>query len=253
MKHGIQSKGNSCRVPGDTEKYPCHFQYNIGDEIVYDGERFIGRICPSLFDTQMMEMIMGLYLSGPRYHHKWYHHPMWYAPGSVTDVSRKKYDGRGWKNVLEPRREPNYHMANLVPGDAWQWPIPQEKTVCKEPLVTCPDLRTAAVLKLEAVGLVDQGYDIVFFRREMSVLGKILKEQGVKIDKIIDLFSRDEIYEVYPFLTPMLISVFVEELELMGYVDVRDGVVSGTGKGRAKVEDYVSSLSDEEEKHSTCK
>jgi len=110
----------------------------------------------------------------------------------------------------------------------------------------CPDVRTAAVLKLEAVDLVDHGYDIVFFRREMSILSKILQERTVKIDKIIGLFSRDEVYEVYPFLTPMLISVFVEELELMGYVDVQDGMVSGTGEGRAKLEDYVSTLSHEE-------
>ena len=33
---------------GDARKYPCHFQHQIGDEFIYDGEKFIGRICPSM-------------------------------------------------------------------------------------------------------------------------------------------------------------------------------------------------------------
>ncbi len=33
---------------GNEKEYPCHFGYKIGDEFVYDGERFIGRVCLSL-------------------------------------------------------------------------------------------------------------------------------------------------------------------------------------------------------------
>ena len=171
---------------------------------------------------------------------------MWYCPRSVVDSSRKKYDGLGYRGVLETRSEPRYHMANLLPKEAWIWPPHPERNVAKEVTVMCPDVRTAVILHLEAVDLVDKGYDIIFFRRNMSILGKILqKKEGIKIDKIIDEFSSDEI-EIYPTLNQMIIPPFIEELELMGYVDVRDEIVSGTEKGRAKLEDFVESLSEEE-------
>ena len=28
---------------GDKEKYPCHHRYNLGDEFLFDGEKFTGR------------------------------------------------------------------------------------------------------------------------------------------------------------------------------------------------------------------
>ena len=30
---------------GNEKEYPCHFGYKIGDEFIYDGEQFIGRVC----------------------------------------------------------------------------------------------------------------------------------------------------------------------------------------------------------------
>ena len=33
---------------GDPEHFPCHFNYEIGDNFTYDGERFEGRICNGL-------------------------------------------------------------------------------------------------------------------------------------------------------------------------------------------------------------
>ena len=29
---------------GDTKRYPCHFNHKIGDEVIWDGEKFIGRL-----------------------------------------------------------------------------------------------------------------------------------------------------------------------------------------------------------------
>ena len=50
---------------GDEEKYPCHFQHEIGDEFIYDGEKFIGRICPSMSPFVVPPMI-GIHAAGPR-------------------------------------------------------------------------------------------------------------------------------------------------------------------------------------------
>jgi hypothetical protein len=232
---------------GDPEKYPCHFLYKIGDEIIYDGEQFIGKICPALVhDTPLMEKMMYLYCAGPRYTDMWYPHPFWYAPGSVSDPSLKKYDGRGFRNVLETRTEPPHHMANLLPNNAWKWPPHPERTVCKDPMVTCTDYRTTTVLKLEAFDLCDHGYDVPFYRREMTILGRILAKQRIEIDRILGEFSKEEIEGIYPALSQMIIPGFVEELELMGYVDVRDGMASVTAKGQAKLKDFIASLSAEE-------
>ena len=33
---------------GDPEHFPCHFNYHIGDEFTYDGEKFEGKICNGL-------------------------------------------------------------------------------------------------------------------------------------------------------------------------------------------------------------
>ena len=49
---------------GDEDKYPCHFQHKIGDEFIYDGEKFIGRICGHVASAVIARM-MTLHASGP--------------------------------------------------------------------------------------------------------------------------------------------------------------------------------------------
>ena len=33
---------------GDPDRFPCHFDYKIGDGFTYDGEKFDGRVCNGL-------------------------------------------------------------------------------------------------------------------------------------------------------------------------------------------------------------
>ncbi len=43
-----------CKLTAFTGKpdiYPCHFDYKIGDEFTYDGEKFEGRICNGLLNN----------------------------------------------------------------------------------------------------------------------------------------------------------------------------------------------------------
>jgi len=227
---------------GDEEKYPCHFLYNIGDEFIYDGEKFIGKICPVLVPFIPSKMYE-IHSAGPRYTEPGYYYPYWYAPVSVKDPSLKKYDGRGFRNVLETRVEPQYHMANLMPANAWKWPPHGERTVSRDPLLVCPDTRTAALLKLEAFDLSDKGFDIPFFRRQMTILSKVLPKQGIEVDKILNEFSKEQIEGIYPALSQIIVQAFVEELELMGYLKIQNGKASVTKKGEAKLEDFRASLS----------
>lgn len=231
---------------GDAQKYPCHFQHKIGDEFIYDGEKFIGRICPSMA-PHIIPQMMAVHAAGPRHVSRpAYFYPFWYAPLSVDAPDLKKYDGLGFKNMLDTVMDPEDPIARLVPANAFKWPPHNQRDVSKSPSVICPDLRTAMLMRLEAIDLSSQGYDTPYFRRQMMILNKVLAKPGIDIDAIINEFSNDEIENIYPALSPVLMEALREELELMGYLNIEDGTALVTEKGAAKFKDFKNSLSHDE-------
>lgn len=230
---------------GNEDKYPCQFGHKVGDEIVFDGEKFIGRICPDVLPS-LIPKIMALRYAGPRYKDPLYYAPFWYSGVSKRDSSMKNYDGLGFKPVKEPIIEPQYHMATLLPQHAFTYPYPKERIVLKDVTAMCPDPRTAALFKLEAFDLSDTGYDIPFFRRQMIILNKVLRKSGIRIDKLLDEFTPFEKEDVHPPLNQVLLEILIEELELLNYVEVKDQQVYITGKGKEKLESFKSSLTGEE-------
>jgi uncharacterized repeat protein (TIGR04076 family) len=229
---------------GDKDKYPCHHGYKLGDEFIFDGESFSGRICPSLI-PMVAQKILELHAAGPRYKDTMYYYPFLYSPVSVEDPGLKKYDGVGFRNVLETYSEPKYHMANLA-SSGFKWPPPAERTVKKDITIICPDLRTAVKLKLEAYDLSDTGRNIPYFRREMVILQKILNKPGIKTDKILGEFSKEQVEGIYPALSPIMVQALVEELELMSYVEISEGKATITAKGKKKLAEFKAVLSKEE-------
>jgi uncharacterized repeat protein (TIGR04076 family) len=230
---------------GDKEKYPCHHQHKIGDEFIFDGASFAGTICPSLAISVVPKM-MELHSAGPRYRDYLYYYPFLYAPVSREDPGLRKYDGLGFKNVLQTYTEPKYHMANLVGSEAFKWPPLKERTAFKDINIICPDYRTAVVMKLEAFDLSDQGRNIPYFRREMVILDIVRKKPGIRTDQILNEFSKEQIEGIYPALSPIMVQVLAEELELTGYLDIQDGQVVATEKGQAKIRSFKERLSPEE-------
>jgi uncharacterized repeat protein (TIGR04076 family) len=230
---------------GDEAKYPCHHQYKIGDKFIYDGENFIGRICPSLAPLLVSKLIE-LHAAGPRYVDPIHYFPFWYSPVSVEDPNLKKYDGLGFRNVLTTYVEPQGNMANLVPANAFKWPPHPERTVAKDITIICPDFRTSVLVKLEAFDLADKGRNVPYFRRQMAILDKVLTKPGIQVDKILNEFSKEEIEGIYPALSQVMVQALVEELELMGYLEIRNGKASATKKGEVKLQDFKASLSAEE-------
>ena len=96
----FQVKATVIGFKGDEEKYPCHFQHKVGNQFIWDGEKFIGRICPYVVGpaiTRMMEIAR----LGPRAISPLWYMPFWYAPVSRKDPGNKKYDGLGFRNVLD--------------------------------------------------------------------------------------------------------------------------------------------------------
>ncbi|MBP1706696.1 MAG: hypothetical protein H6Q39_420 [Chloroflexi bacterium] len=230
---------------GDKEKYPCHHQHRLGDEFIFDGASFHGTICPSLAITVVPRM-MELHSAGPRYRDYLYYYPFLYAPVSLEDPDLKKYDGLGFRNVLQTYAESKYHMANLVGTEAFKWPPLAERTAFKDINIICPDYRTAVVMKLEAFDLSDKGRNIPYFRRQMLILDKVWKKPGVAAEKIIREFSKEQIEGIYPALSPIMVMALREELELTGYLELRDGKTFITAKGKAKLNSFKKGLSGEE-------
>lgn len=230
---------------GDEEKYPCQFGHKIGDEVIFDGEKIIGRICPDLLEV-LVPKAMALRYAGPRYRAPLYYAPFWYAGVSKKDPSMRKYDGLGFRPIKEPIIEPKYHMANLLPQDAFKYPYPRKRVVLRDVTAMCPDTRTAALFKLEAFDLSDTGYDIPFFRRQMVLLDKILRKPGIIIDKLLDEFTPFEREDIHPPLNPIVLEVLIEELELLNYIEILNQQIYITSKGEEKLKSFKLGLTSEE-------
>jgi uncharacterized repeat protein (TIGR04076 family) len=226
---------------GDTDKYPCHFNYRVGDEIIWNGATIIGRVCPAVLEPLSAKFI-ALYKAGPRYTEPGYYLPFWYAPVSQYDPAYKKYDGIGFKNVLKTIEEPKYHMAHLRPANTFKWPPHPEHSVMKNVGLICPDLRTAVTFRLEAFDLADDGDSVTYFRRMMGILSKVLANPGVATEKLLSLYSKDEIENIYPALGPVLSQMLVEELVILSYLEDRNDCLTVTAKGKEKLESFIRSL-----------
>jgi uncharacterized repeat protein (TIGR04076 family) len=232
-------------ILGDESKYPCHFNYKLGDEIIYNGAEYKGRICPAIL-SMLSQKMDPLFKAGPRYVEPGFYHPFWYAPLSTYDPSLKKYDGIGFKPFLQTIEDDKYGMSKLRPPNSFKWPPHPERNVNKNIMLTCPDLRTAVLFKLEAIDLADDGDSITYYRRDMSILDRVLPKPGIAVNNIINEFTKEEIEDIYPSLSQMLISLLVEDLELMGYLKITDGKATVTEKGETKLKDFKMSLSAEE-------
>jgi uncharacterized repeat protein (TIGR04076 family) len=229
---------------GDKEKYPCHHRYKLGDEFIFDGESFTGTLCPSLIPL-VMPKILELHAAGPRYRDLMFYYPFLYSPVSAEDPEMKKYDGIGYRNVLETYSEQKYHMANLASA-GFKWPPPEEQVIKKDVTMICPDYRTSVKVKIEAFDISDKGRNIPYFRRQMVIVDRVSKKPGIKTDKIMGEFTRKERDSIYPALSKVNVKLLVEELELTGYLKISKEAATVTAKGKKKLAEFKAGLSKDE-------
>jgi hypothetical protein len=97
-------------------------------------------------------------------------------------------------------------------------------------------------MKLEAFDLSDTGQTTPYFRRQMTILSKVLRKSGIEADKILNEFSKEQIEGIYPALSQIMVQALVEELEVMDYLKIQNARASVTEKGKAKLEDFKASL-----------
>jgi uncharacterized repeat protein (TIGR04076 family) len=238
-------KATLVRFAGDVEKYPCHFGYEVGDEIVYDGESFTGRICLQILPL-LDKYVPPLFSAGPRYVNPFSYFPFFYSPPNTRDTGAKNSDGVGFKIVRENIVEPKYHMANFRSPNAFKWPPHDKRDVAKEIVGRCDDLRTAATFRFETFDLADRGDAIPYFRKQMVILDEILRKPGIVTDRIMSELPKRHVDEIYPGLNPVLLVVLLEELEVIGFVEIRDSKVTATEKGEARLNAFRAALSKEE-------
>ena len=238
----------------DEKRHPCHFRYQIGDTIIWDGEKFIGRICPSIM-RPFAEKVSILYNSGGRHKEGEIpnsYTPFLHSPYSVYDPAYKKFDGVGFRPTLE-RPEQNY---KYIPDVTLFDDIPgltllggPGTGIMKKEILVCGDAHTHMRMEFEAFDLVDYGDGLPYTRRSLGILNKIGKKPGIAIDKIIEEYDDAERDDIYPTLGQNIIWTLVGELAVLGYVkleDGRQGKVSITEKGKKKLADFISTLSAEE-------
>lgn len=203
----------------DEERYPCHFNYKIGEEIYYDGVHFTGRICPGLFPS-MMPVVHGVYLLGYKYSENIMYR---YRGHDVRDPDMKKYDGAGFRPLKTSEKG--------KPGSIGEVMVFDSRTGrARGAHFLCGDNRTLAHFSCEPIDLTDSEYAQPFYRRGIAVLEKIVAEPGIQATEILNRFTAFERNEIGPILTPVLLDVLLEALTDMNYVEVLEGQFYATGK-----------------------
>jgi uncharacterized repeat protein (TIGR04076 family) len=187
---------------GNVEEYPCHFGYKIGDEFVYDGEQFFGRVCPSLL-AQIVPVIKILHDLGGKGSER---SLLRYVGHSKLDPDMKKYDGHGFKPM-----KMKSNVAQMSGPDKGAWPI------------ACNDAKTSAFFVAEAFDLASGGFDTPYYMREMNILEKIKQEPGIPTDMVISRFTEWERDNIFPPLAPVMVQLMIDELAQARYIEVIEG------------------------------
>ena len=204
----------------DEKEHPCHFNYKIGDEIYYDGERFTGRICHGLL-ASMIPVVHETFLLGHKYSETV---AFKYRGEDIRDPEMEEYDGAGFRTVIPPGEE---NEAKIKPGK-YDKNAPSGRS--RGHHFFCSDQRTLAHFSCVPVDLSDCGYAQPFYRRAIAILEKIESEPGIDTSEIIKRFTDFQKNTISPRLTTLLMGVLLEALEDMEYITITDGKATATGK-----------------------
>jgi uncharacterized repeat protein (TIGR04076 family) len=190
---------------GNQEKFPCHFDYKIGDSFTYDGEIFEGRVCSGLMHTVIPDMMIMAHSGQEHFKRIMFRY---HGGRSVRDPGFKKYDGVGFRMAKD---KPDPEKAIFTPR-----PEGGRISFCGDPL-------TLAGFRIEPVDLAPGGYFRGEYMREMSILEKIKAEPGLTVDDILSKYNDFERYDVYPQLNPGIVKLMLEEMETVNYIEMKEG------------------------------
>jgi len=104
---------------GNEELYPCHMGHKVGDEVIFDGESYSGRLCPDVWPL-IATKVSALHQAG---------RAMWSGPPTIPSGiarpasrtrPRRSTTGLGYRCNLNTIIPPPHDMANLVPPDSFR-------------------------------------------------------------------------------------------------------------------------------------
>jgi hypothetical protein len=76
---------------------------------------------------------------------------------------------------------------------------------------------------VEPIDIASGGYALPFYKREIAILDKVKKTPGMTVEEILEKFTDFERDEIHPPLYNVLVQLMLEELEEVGYVELKDG------------------------------
>jgi uncharacterized repeat protein (TIGR04076 family) len=199
---------------GDPERFPCHFDYKIGDEFTYNGEKFEGKVCNGLLKNMVTPLWNTIFYGATGEYDRMLY---LYTGLSARDPSMQKYDGVGFRPL---KKAPEGADPKYLKSISAEFP---KGLIKRTRGFVCDDTRTGAYFTCETIGLADGGDMRTHYTREMSILEKIKKEPGMTPDEILNKFTRWEREEVYPPLYPLDLSLMLGELATVNYIELRDG------------------------------
>lgn len=198
---------------GDPDRFPCHFDYHVGDSFTYDGQNFEGKICNGLLKN-MASVIWDTVFYGPGEPTKFLY---LYSGLSARDPSMKQYDGIGFRPL---KKAPEGADERYLKSISVEYPT----SLVRRPRgFTCDDTRTGAHFSCEPVGLANGGDMLTHYNRAMNILDKIKAEPGMTVEDILNRYTPFEREEIYPPLHPLYVELLLGELATVDYVVVSEG------------------------------
>lgn len=205
-----------CRLvafTGDPDNFPCHFDYQIGDEFTYNGEKFEGRICNGLLKN-MAPVIWDTVFYGPGDYNRMIY---LYSGLSARDPDMKKYDGIGFRPLKKVPEGADPKHLSMISAD-------KPEALIKRPRgFVCDDTRTGAYFTCEPIDLADGGDMLTYYKRAMSILEKVKAEPGMTVDEILNKYTKWEREELYPPIYSLNVSLMLDEMAVVNYIEMRDG------------------------------
>jgi hypothetical protein len=198
---------------GDVKYFPCHFDYKIGDEFTYNGEKFEGKVCNGLLKNMVGPIWNTIFYGYGEVDRMLY----LYTGLSARDPGMKEYDGIGFKPLKKAPEGADEKYLKSISAE-----LPQNLIKRGRGFV-CDDTRTGAYFTCEPAGLADGGDMRTHYTREMSILDKIKKEPGMTVDEILNKFTEWERNDIYPPIYPLNVSLMLNEMATVNYIELKDG------------------------------
>jgi hypothetical protein len=205
-------RGKLVGFMNDEEKFPCHFDYAIGEEFTYDGSAIEGRICPGVLLT-MVPVVWQTFFSGNHTNERVIFR---YDGLSAKDPGMKQYDGIGFR-PLTAVPEGSGERGRIVTATE------RPRGMTGGSGFGCADCRTSAYFMVEPVDIASGGYTLPFYRRQMDILDRVIAKPGMTVPEILATFTEWEREHIHPVIYDVNTQLMLEELEQVGYVELRDG------------------------------